>query len=186
MPSPIAHSATGYVIFKIFKLEQKRILGKVSPVFEAITAIIISNVADLDFAFGFLSGENHHRGFTHSVSFALIFSIAIAFFSSKISRASLYKVFIFSSIIYGSHLLLDFFTTGGDGMLLLWPFSDNYYKSSFPIFPPVHHNLGLFAPIHIIFISFELTYVIAIYYVLDIWKKYYVKKNSQKRTKPKH
>ena len=181
MPSPIAHSISGYVIFRLFSIKNKAFKFSdkgIYQLFPILFTVFVANAADLDFILQSLTGNKFHRGLTHSLTFALLFSLLVAlitrFSSKKINICK--QIFWLCLLLYGSHLLLDFLTSGGNGMQILWPFSNNYYKSPISIFPPVHHELGLFAPIHIIFISFELTYALTIYYLLDIWKKYQVKK----------
>ena len=41
-----------------------------------------------------------------------------------------------------SHLFLDFFTEAPKGFPLFWPFTENNFLSSIPIFPRVERNWG--------------------------------------------
>ncbi len=64
-----------------------------------------------------------HRGFMHSVFFALCMAVLSAFFYRilKSSPAKVFLAILFSSV---SHSLLDAMTDGGLGVALLWPFSE--------------------------------------------------------------
>jgi inner membrane protein len=81
-----------------------------------------------------------HRGFTHSLLFALLVSLAAAMLVRP--RLSYVPLVVFFFIIIGSHGVLDAFTDGGFGIPLLWPFSS--------------HRFGPWGPIHVSDIGFEI------------------------------
>jgi inner membrane protein len=66
-----------------------------------------------------------HRGFTHSVFFALLFGGLAAFTAHKLLKPeiSFAKLFIFFSLATFSHPFLDMLTDGGSGVALFAPFS---------------------------------------------------------------
>lgn len=169
MPSPIAHAVSGYVLAK--GLEPAKVC-KLWPL--AAYAVFVAIAADFDFIPQVLTGIQTHRGFTHSLSFALIFSIVI---SALATRSSLFRAFHYGRLcaltllLYGSHLVLDFFTNGS-GIPLLWPISEMRVQSAITIFPAVRHSLGLFAPIHLLFLGFELTYTALLLWGLARWGSY--------------
>jgi membrane-bound metal-dependent hydrolase YbcI (DUF457 family) len=81
----------------------------------------LANAADLDFALVFLLGsKGWHRGFSHSLIFALIVCLgfALSFGRHRLREALAY------GLAFASHALLDYATTNaGGGVELLWPFS---------------------------------------------------------------
>jgi inner membrane protein len=81
-----------------------------------------------------------HRGFTHSLLFAL--AVALAAGALLRHRLRYVPLVIFIFIIIGSHGILDAFTDGGFGIPLLWPFSN--------------HRVGPWGPIHVSDIGLEL------------------------------
>ena len=81
------------------------------------------------------------------------------------------RIALFALILYGSHLVLDFFTEGGRGIQLFWPFSEKLFISPLTLFPGTHHSEGSFSRVHLIFIFFELLYSLLILTGLYIWKK---------------
>jgi inner membrane protein len=81
-----------------------------------------------------------HRGFTHSLLFALLVSFAAAMLLRH--RLSYVPLVVFFFIIIGSHGVLDAFTDGGFGIPLLWPFSS--------------HRFGPWGPIRVSDIGFEI------------------------------
>jgi inner membrane protein len=70
-----------------------------------------------------------HRGFTHSVAFALLFGGLIASLVYKYLKTgiSFFKLFVFFSLATFSHPLLDMLTDGGSGVALLAPFSNERF-----------------------------------------------------------
>lgn len=76
------------------------------------------------------SSELGHRGFTHSLLFAVaIACCAAAACNSLRSRA--YIAFLFVGMSCISHPLLDMLTSGGKGVALFWPFEKTRVLSSF-------------------------------------------------------
>ena len=179
MPSPIAHSVSGYVLAKLLPWEvfsgERLNLGYL----ETFYGVFVAIAADFDFIPQLITGVRFHRGFSHSLFFALAFSIIIAWLWSYFRHSNYLKTWLFTFFIYSSHLLLDFFTKGGSGMQLFWPFSDNLYQASVSIFPQVHHSRGLFDPSHWVFISFELVYTIILLGIIWIWQSF---KNKRIKT----
>ncbi|MBE9169009.1 metal-dependent hydrolase [Pleurocapsales cyanobacterium LEGE 06147] len=170
MPSPIAHSVSGYVLAKFLPLKQTsksntRYWLIFYPVFVAI-------FADFDFFLQLITGEKYHRGFTHSLVFTLIFSIVFGLIISYFIKYSYQQIFWSNLIIYFSHLVLDFFTAGGNGMELLWPFFNNFFKSPISIFPSVNHSRGLWDYSHLITITFELSYSILLLWLVSLSNNY--------------
>lgn len=166
MPSPIAHSVTGYVLTKLPPPKQltfhwrKRWERILYPVF-------VANAADFDFLPQLITGEVYHRGLTHSLIFTLGFSAIAGAIASYFWQFSYRQMFLFTLILYSSHLFLDLFSPG-KGMQLLLPFTDNFFKSPIAIFPAVHHSEGLWHSSHLIPIGFESIYSMIL--LLGLWQ----------------
>jgi len=67
-----------------------------------------------------------HRGFTHSIFFALMCGAAAALFAHAL-RARRWIAFGFVAVATASHGVLDAFTNGGSGIAFFWPFGDERY-----------------------------------------------------------
>lgn len=167
MPSPIAHSITGYAIFKLFQIKCPPRLRFNRPVLA--WSIVSANVADVDFIPQLLSDANIHRGVTHSITVTLGVSLLAWLLSYRIARHQAIQMFVLTSAIYGSHLLLDLFTAGGRGMQLLWPLTPMFFQSPIPLFPAVHHSEGVFYWGHLFFIGYELIYAFLLMKGLDVF-----------------
>jgi inner membrane protein len=202
MPSPIAHSVSGYVLAQL-PFVKNRVPGRlwsVTPL-AALYGIFVSNLPDLDFVPQFITGIRMHRGPSHSLLMALIVSSLLAWGvhryrrrqasrresqlteqpSLSTARASYGAIFGITFGLYSLHLFLDLFTTGGSGLPLLWPLSEQTFRSPVPLFPPAHHSRGLWDASHIVFITFELIYSVCLLAGLQFFKS---SRASSKAAKP--
>ncbi|MCB0523082.1 MAG: metal-dependent hydrolase [Lewinellaceae bacterium] len=100
--------------------------------FNTITFLIAGFCAfapDLDvlaFRFGIpYSSQWGHRGWTHSIVFAIVFGIVITLLYKALSPKNTvgFKTGLFFVLSTLSHPLLDMFTNGGRGCAIWWPFS---------------------------------------------------------------
>ncbi len=171
MPSPIAHTITGYVIFRFFPLDKHSVAWSKSWLVYVIYCMFIATLPDFDFIPQLLAGKKYHHGFTHSLSFTFIVSAVVGLLCILFNRKIFIRLSLLTFMIYGSHLLLDFFTDGGKGILLLWPFTDDFFISSVSFFPAVKHSKGLFHSSHALFISFELGYSALFLGGIWLWKR---------------
>ena len=145
MASPIAHSFAG---FWTFVCQQRHFKTQLTAHWRKYlltlgVLIFLANAPDLDL----LLGNAVHRGFTHSLTVAILVSLALAcvwriapgFWRS----ATLYFT------AYGSHLLIDFFTgtkigwtSSGFGMPLFWPWTKTFSSPLILIFGIHHKNFA--------------------------------------------
>jgi inner membrane protein len=121
MPTIISHPAVLLALRPGFRL----------PVSVYICGAFCSVLPDLDvvgFQYGIQYGDLFgHRGFTHSLFFASVFSALLTILIGlKQKRFSLH-VFLFLFLCTVSHGLLDAFTDGGLGVAFFSPFSNTRY-----------------------------------------------------------
>ncbi len=91
-----------------------------------LAGIAVSALPDVDvvaFRLGIpYAAEFGHRGFSHSLLFALIVAmVGAALFRLLVSTPGRAFGFLFAAV--ASHGILDAFTNGGLGIAFLWPFS---------------------------------------------------------------
>ena len=117
MPLPIAHGLFGASVIAWLH-PQSAPNRKYRPL---LIGALLANAADLDFLLVFvLQSEAWHRGFSHSIAFALL---VYAVFAVALGKSRL-QVAIAYGLAFASHGFLDFVTTKeGGGVELLWPFS---------------------------------------------------------------
>ena len=120
MPSPVGHALGGIVAG-----------WSATPRYDARAAIVLAAVAvapDLDLLVG------DHRGISHSVGAAAIAGAVTWLFNRRPWLA------LAVALSWGSHIVLDWLSNDTRpplGVMALWPFTSEYYKSSLEIFPPV-------------------------------------------------
>ncbi|TVZ58776.1 inner membrane protein [Flavobacteriaceae bacterium MAR_2010_105] len=119
MASIFGHGVLGYTIAKVASPNLKPLI---------ILAIVSAILPDID-VLGFDLGVQYesamgHRGFTHSIVFALIWALVLMLIWGK-SHKKLYFFVVFLSTL--SHGVLDALTTGGRGVGFLIPFDSTRY-----------------------------------------------------------
>lgn len=124
MASLFGHGVLGYTLAKVIDEKQLKIL-----VFLAISSAILPDIDVITFKLN-IPYENWlgHRGFTHSIFFAVLWGILCAFIWGK-DRKVVFFIIIFLATI--SHGILDAMTTGGLGVGFLIPFENTRYFLSF-------------------------------------------------------
>jgi inner membrane protein len=114
-----------------------------TPARVTLAAAIASILPDLDvlsFRLGIPYGSPYgHRGFTHSIAFALVTSLILTLMTRRDGRT-----FTFVFLVAVSHPLLDALTNGGRGVALLWPLTNHRYFA--PWRPIVVSPIGRFDP----------------------------------------
>ncbi len=69
-----------------------------------------------------------HRGFTHSIVFALVWALILMFAFGRKNKLIWFLVIFLSTI---SHGILDAMTSGGEGVGFIIPFNNNRFFFSF-------------------------------------------------------
>jgi inner membrane protein len=173
MPSPIAHAVSGYAIAQLFALKSETKQFNPLSGSLALHGVGMAIAADLDFIPQFMTGVKFHHGLTHSLLFAVGVAVG-AFCFRRVWPPSWPKsIFYLTLALYGSHLLLDFFTDGGNGIQLFWPFNLSYWRSPIPLFPSTHWSQPLFYPGHFLFLVYELGYSFCIWMGLRILRNHH-------------
>jgi len=135
MPSPVGHSLAGYII-------HRAIPSQGSGWQLMCLYIFVTNAPDLDFIPGLFLGNpsRYHHGISHSLGFAVLFSIGLSLIRFLLRRDRFARNFGIFFLLYSSHLALDYLSTDASpphGQPLLWPFSGTYYISSVAVFPDI-------------------------------------------------
>lgn len=134
MPTPVAHTLAGIGLY----------LGTTSPRREDPVLlggmVVAACFADLDFGLTFLTGQNYHHYFTHSLGFTIVFWAASLFFLRRTRRPRPSRDAALLGTAYLSHLLLDLVskdTAAPYGLELFWPFSDTFVISPVLLFDDI-------------------------------------------------
>ena len=136
MPTVFSHGIVGLGLGRVFSARRM-------PAIFWILAALLPMVPDFDaFWIRPYSSILGHRGFTHSLGFALVLGLLVAVLTYRYLRAPFWDLLGFFFVIIASHGILDAFTNGGYGIPLFWPFSSARY--------------GPWGPIQVSDIGFEL------------------------------
>ncbi len=120
MASVFGHSMVGVTLVKLFASKQTRLL-----LLLAVASTILPDIDVLAFNFGIpYSHPFGHRGFTHSVLFAIIWALLLMWIFGKKDKVVWFIVIFLSTI---SHGILDAMTSGGKGVGFLIPFNNERF-----------------------------------------------------------
>ncbi|MFD2822091.1 metal-dependent hydrolase [Lacinutrix iliipiscaria] len=120
MASIFGHGLVAYTISKIGDRTSNKWL-----IFLAISSAVLPDLDVITFSFGIdYLHPLGHRGFTHSILFAMLWSVILAFIFGK-NRKGIYFTILFLSTL--SHGFLDAMTTGGKGVGFFIPFENSRY-----------------------------------------------------------
>lgn len=166
MPSPIIHTTLGYIIYRILKNKVPKDSNQVylTLPLALIFAIGVSLLPDIDAVAGILSGDfgKYHNNVTHSLIVGVLVAFVLAMFIRLILKSGFWLWFIFGYVGYSLHVVMDYFTIGGRGVMLFWPISPIRFEAPLKIFYGVRWSEGLFNPIHIATLITELLFVLII------------------------
>jgi|SRR6185437_5795762 len=133
MASAFGHACAAFTIGKTYS-------GKKLPLLFWILSIVCAIIPDADtigFKYHIAYGSTFgHRGFTHSIVFALLLGLIISWLFIKLTsfdKKQRWKLILYFFIVTLSHPLLDACTNGGLGVAFFSPFSNHRYF--FPFHP---------------------------------------------------
>ncbi len=188
MPSPIAHSLVGYLIYRIttkpFKGQKRYII---------LLYMFVANIPDLDFLPGIFVGSvsRYHHGISHSIGFSFIFALSCYIILVILRKGHIKRSFAIAFCLFFSHIVLDYLTKVSDkpyGELFLWPFSNEYYIASFAFFPVIHFHgsvekflFSLLSLQNLIAIGVEIAILAPIIIIMELCKSGRKPQNSISR-----
>lgn len=162
MPSPIAHSAMGYLIYRIARRKPGMLSRKLGPLpLLLVVAGFFSLLPDSDAILGWLAGDmlKFHNNGTHSLLVGLGVALSAALIAGWGNRQRFLFWFgvIFTS--YALHVVMDAFTWGTRGVMLFWPMSHSRWDAPIKLFYGVRWSDGLLNPAHLITLLSEALFV---------------------------
>ncbi|WP_299125076.1 metal-dependent hydrolase [uncultured Winogradskyella sp.] len=120
MASLFGHGLVAFTTSKVIDSKSNKLL-----LFLAIGSAILPDLDVLTFKFGIsYSHPFGHRGFTHSILFAVLWSMLLTFIFGK-TRKLIFAIILFLSTL--SHGILDAMTSGGKGVGFFIPFDNSRY-----------------------------------------------------------
>lgn len=123
MPTIFSHAVAAVALGKIYSGEKKM------PARFWLLSVLCAVLPDADviaFRFGLRSGSMFgHRGFSHSLAFALLVALIVvllAFRKTPAFSKKWWALFLYFFAVTASHGLLDALTDGGSGVAFFAPF----------------------------------------------------------------
>jgi membrane-bound metal-dependent hydrolase YbcI (DUF457 family) len=170
MPLPIAHGFLGATIVAAVYPKIKKIHSL--PI---LFGAFLANSPDFDFALVFIFGSSTwHRGFSHSITFAIIIYLIFAYFAGK----SLARAAIAFGLAFSSHAILDFVTSlEGNGVELFWLFSTERYRLGLFGLSEIPSTLTAYELVSALSIEFL---IFATLFLAVFWFRKYVSTQSEK------
>jgi len=142
MSSIVGHALAGITVASAFehdeaKENRRKLFG---------LAALLSITPDLDvliyIAYRPL-GMTPHRGFTHTIVFALIAGGFMAIVCRRFLGLTYLRVFLIVSTVLLSHSLLDYLMGCGPGVPFFWPISEQGFLLPFRLVPTAYYSLSV-------------------------------------------
>jgi len=125
VPTIVTHAVVPVAIAIALAARSERVSRRLLAA--SVVAAILPDADVVAFRFGIeYAHELGHRGFSHSLVFALALG-TLAAFCAPVLRATRWMAFALVAVSAASHGLLDMATNGGLGVAFAWPFSDQRY-----------------------------------------------------------
>ncbi len=176
LPSPIVHTTVGYLIYRIFRNRIQKQFNSRSASLPLVLmiAIGISLLPDIDSVAGVLTGDfiRYHNNISHSFFTGVLVAFSLATIAIWVFAKSKFWIwFLIFFLGYSLHILMDYFTIGGRGVMLFWPLSFERFDSPVKFFYGVRWSEGLFSPLHLNTLINELGFVLVILVIALIINK---------------
>jgi membrane-bound metal-dependent hydrolase YbcI (DUF457 family) len=175
LPSPIIHTATGYLVYRLAK---GRLTpgspGSAKPALPLLgISLLFAVLPDFDAVPGLLWGdlERFHNQWTHSLAAGLGLAIAAASLLRWWVRSDFLLSFLAAFASYTLHVGMDFFTYDTRGVMVFWPFSSGRYASDLVLFYGVRWDRGWLAPEHLITLATELAFLLAAWGAMEALRR---------------
>lgn len=120
MASVFGHSIVAFTVSKVINKNNLKwliLLAIVSAILPDLDVISFSLAIPYEHPFG-------HRGFSHSICFAIIWALGLMFYFGKSNRLIWFLVIFLSTV---SHGVLDAMTSGGRGVGFFIPINNDRY-----------------------------------------------------------
>jgi len=136
MPSPIAHLAAGYAIYRHYrkKFPQNQSRSGRFPV-QMVMVVGLSMLPDLDVipALIFRDMRAYHNNVLHSLLIGIPIALLIAGIFHRTYRSSFWLWFVICLISYDLHVIMDALTAER-GVMMFWPLTQDRLVSPIKLF----------------------------------------------------
>lgn len=165
MPSPIAHAAAGYAIFRAFQHHLPAASSSQQQRIDKLLVIVIalSLLPDLDIVPGLLVGNlaQVHNSITNSLIVGFVISVAAGWVLARWwgGALSVWIGAVFAA--YAIHVTMDYLSTER-GVMALWPLTSRRFIAPLSLFYGVRYSEGLVSIHHLRTFLTELIFAAAV------------------------
>jgi inner membrane protein len=172
LPSPIAHSAAGYAIYRILLRRRPRVLiSRVKPLAGLLILTVgLSLLPDVDSILGLIFEDfgRFHNSLTHSLVVGLGVAVVVGALAVSTRRFRFVDGFLLTLVCYDLHVIMDFFTIGR-GVMALWPISSERFLSPVTVFYGLHWSDGIFSTRHLVTLATEIAFALLVALMIRLW-----------------
>jgi membrane-bound metal-dependent hydrolase YbcI (DUF457 family) len=140
VPSPLAHALAGLTVHVATAPSEELASRR-----RAAVTVGAALAPDLDFGWKLLDGVNHHQAQGHSIGVGLGLAVAITLAAAAGRVPRPWGLGLAALAGWSSHLVLDLLNVDTHppiGLMALWPFTDVYFKSPWPVFLDIGRTLN--------------------------------------------
>ena len=176
MPSPIAHTAMGYVLYRVVRPympdQDVRVMAMLPLSRLLLITMGLSLLPDGDALLGVAMGDfgRFHNNLTHSLFVGVPIALGIGVIAWACQRVGFVRWFLLALLCYDLHVIMDFFTVGR-GVMLLWPISPDRYAPPFYLFYGLHWSEGLLSTKHVWTVVTEGASVLLTLLAVALWSR---------------
>ena len=165
----------GYLVYRLSRHslpEQTRIKIGPLPLFLVVT-MGVSLLPDLDSIAGILASDfgRYHNNGTHSLLVGLAVSLLVAGTFWFVKRFDFVFWFVVLLASYDMHVIMDYFTVGGRGVMLFWPLTLQRFESPVKLFFGVRWSESPLDPVHLLTLANELVFLLLLLLFAQIWER---------------
>ncbi len=167
MPSPIAHAAMGYAIYRLQtarKPEKRQPLVGPFPRL-LIFVLVFSQLPDLDFVPGLIfpgQFDRFHNTITNSLIVGFGVAVLVGFGVWLRQRTDFWFWFTLVLLCYEVHVFMDFFTAGR-GAMLFWPLTPERFEPPVKLFYGLHRSDGWLSIRHVWTLATEMAFSLLVF-----------------------
>lgn len=164
MPSPIAHTAAAYLLYRRLRRtvpapEERR--WPILSTFGTFAFVaFLSLLPDLDVIPALIHGdmERFHNGISHSLFFGVLVAPLVGGLVWLVRRQHFKAWTVTAFLCYELHVVMDYFSIGR-GVMLYWPFDPERRSPPMHLFHGVRWAEGWWATEHLWMIANEMAWV---------------------------
>lgn len=178
MPSPIAHLAVGYAVYRQYEASLPRGQHKIwNFPLQLVAVASLSLLPDLDVvpAIIFRDMGKFHNNFSHSLLFAVPVALLVAGSFHRVYRTGFWRWFLICLLSYDLHVLMDALTAER-GVMMFWPLTPARFASPIKLFYGLQWGLGWISIYHLWTIVTESVFALIVIRAINFFNR---RKNQQ-------